>query len=134
VTLAALAATLALYRAGRATTDIPVWRMIAVTAATLGARADAFVAALPEATRGRVAVSEMTSAIGGGSLPGETLESVGLVIAGTGGAAIAARLRAGDPAVVGRLEHGAVLLDLRTVAPDDDAVLVAAVARALART
>jgi L-seryl-tRNA(Ser) seleniumtransferase len=134
VTLAALAATLALYRAGRATTDIPVWRMIAVTAATLGARADAIVAALPEATRGRVAVSEMTSAIGGGSLPGETLESVGLVIAGTGGAAIAARLRAGDPAVVGRLEHGAVLLDLRTVAPDDDAVLVAAVARALART
>ena len=45
VTLAALAATLGLYRAGRATTDIPVWRMIAATPEELGQRADAVVAA-----------------------------------------------------------------------------------------
>ncbi len=133
VTLAALAATLGIYRAGRATTDIPVWRMIAATSARLGLRADALVAGLPAAIRDRVMVSEMASAIGGGSLPGETLESVGLVIAGSGTVALAARLRAGDPAVVGRVEHGAVLLDLRTVAPDDDAALATALARALAR-
>ena len=47
VTLAALAATLGLYRAGRATTDIPVWRMIATTPEALGRRADAILAALP---------------------------------------------------------------------------------------
>ncbi len=77
-------------------------------------------------------VSEMESAIGGGSLPGETLASVGLVIRGAGAVALAARLRAGEPAVVGRVEHGAVLLDLRTVAPEDDVALAGAVARALA--
>ena len=133
VTLAALAATLGLYRAGRAVTDIPVWRMIAATPEALGVRADALVAGLPAAVRDRVMVSEMESAIGGGSLPGETLASVGLVIAGTGAVALAARLRAGDPAVVGRVEHGAVLLDLRTVAAEDDTALAGAVARALAR-
>ena len=47
VILAALAATLGLYRAGRATTDIPVWRMIATTPEALGRRADAIHAALP---------------------------------------------------------------------------------------
>ncbi len=132
VTLAALAATLGLYRAGRATTDIPVWRMIATTPEALGRRADAIQAALPAAHRSRVMVSEMTSAVGGGSLPGETLESIGLVVAGPGAAGLAARLRACDPAVVGRIEHGAVLLDLRTVEPDDDTALTAALAGALA--
>jgi L-seryl-tRNA(Ser) seleniumtransferase len=132
VTLAALAATLGLYRAGRATTDVPVWRMIASTSEALGARADRLLAGLPAAIRPRVAVTLMTSTIGGGSLPGETLESAGLVVAGPGAADLAARLRAGEPAVVGRVEHGAVLLDLRTVDPADDAALADAVARALA--
>ena len=132
VTLAALAATLGLYRAGRATTDIPVWRMIAATAEELGRRADALLAALPTTVRARVSVTEMMSAVGGGSLPGEHLESVGLVVAGTGAAALAARLRAGDPAVVGRVEGGAVLLDLRTIDSTDDAALGDALVRALA--
>ena len=56
MTLAALAATLGLYRAGRATTDIPVWRMIAATPEDLGRRADAIVAALPGGVRERVSV------------------------------------------------------------------------------
>jgi L-seryl-tRNA(Ser) seleniumtransferase len=131
VTLAALAATLGLYRAGRATTEIPVWRMIAATVDELGRRADSLHAALPEAIRPRVAVTEMTSAVGGGSLPGEMLESVGLVIAGPGAADLAARLRGGHPAVVGRVEHGAVLLDLRTIDPADDGALADAIVRAL---
>jgi L-seryl-tRNA(Ser) seleniumtransferase len=131
VTLAALAATLGLYRAGRATTEIPVWRMIAATAEGLGRRADALHAALPVAVRPHVSVTEMSSAVGGGSLPGETLESVGLVITGPGAADLAARLRSGEPPVVGRVEHGAVLLDLRTIDPAEDAALADALARAL---
>ena len=60
----------------------------------------------------------MTSAVGGGSLPGETLESVGLVVAGPARPPARARgSERGDPAVVGRIERGAVLLDLRTVEP-----------------
>jgi L-seryl-tRNA(Ser) seleniumtransferase len=65
----------------------------------------------------------MESAIGGGSLPGETLESVGLVVTGRGAEALAKRLRTGDPVVVGRIQDGALLLDLRTVDPADDAAL-----------
>ena len=131
VTLAALAATLGLYRAGRAVTEIPVWRMIATTTAELGRRADAALEAVPEALRSRVSVTEMLSAIGGGSLPGEQLESVGLVVTGPGAAALAARLRAGAPPVVGRVQVGAVLLDLRTIDPADDMALVAALVAAL---
>jgi L-seryl-tRNA(Ser) seleniumtransferase len=132
VTLAALAATLGLYRAGRATIDIPVWRMIATTSEALAARADALVASISAAARRRVSVTEMESAVGGGSLPGARLESVGLVIVGAGSAALAAGLRAGDPAVVGRVQDGAVLLDLRTIDPRDDQALGEALARALA--
>ncbi|HEY8635698.1 MAG TPA: L-seryl-tRNA(Sec) selenium transferase, partial [Candidatus Limnocylindrales bacterium] len=62
VTLAALAATLGLYRAGRAATEIPVWRMIAATPEELGRRADALVATLPSGVRRRVSVNEMASA------------------------------------------------------------------------
>ena len=131
VTLAALAATLGLYRAGRATTDIPVWRMIAATPEGLGQRADAIVAGLSSAARERVSVTEMQSAVGGGSLPGQLLESVGLVVTGPGAEALARRLRGGDPAVVGRVDSRAVLLDLRTIDPADDAVLGQALARAL---
>jgi L-seryl-tRNA(Ser) seleniumtransferase len=123
VTLAALAATLGLYRAGRAATEIPVWRMIAATPEALGRRADALLASMPAAVRKRVSVTEMESAIGGGSLPGETLESVGLVVTGRGAEALAKRLRTGDPVVVGRIQDGALLLDLRTVDPADDAAL-----------
>ena len=131
VTLAALAATLGLYRAGRAVTEIPVWRMIAATPDDLGRRADAILGALPATVRDRVSVTEMESAVGGGSLPGATLESIGLVVIGAGADSLASRLRTGEPAVVGRVESGAVLLDLRTIEPSDDAALGQALGRAL---
>jgi len=134
VTLAALAATLGLYRGGRAMTEIPVWRMIAATPDELGRRAAALVAALPAAVRTHVVVASMRSTVGGGSLPGETLESVGLVVAGRAPDALARRLRAGDPAVVGRVQDGSVLLDLRTIDPSDDAALGRALALALSRS
>jgi L-seryl-tRNA(Ser) seleniumtransferase len=131
VALAALAATLGLYRAGRATTDIPVWRMIAGTTDDLGRRADALVGGLPAHVRARVSVTEMASTVGGGSLPGETLESVGLVVIGPGAAALARRLRTGEPAVIGRVQDGALLLDLRTIDPADDVALAGAIVQVL---
>jgi len=132
VTLAALAATLGLYRAGLATTRIPVWRMIAAPVAGLRARAEAVRAGIPAGGRSRLRVADMTAAVGGGSLPGETLASAGLALDGRGAAAIAERLRTGDPAVLARVADGAVWLDLRTVAPDEDAVLADALGRVLA--
>lgn len=131
VTLAALAATLGLYRAGRATTDVPVWRMISASPDGLRRRASRIIDGLPSTVRDDVSVGEMRAAVGGGSLPGETLESVGLVVSGPGAAALAARLRAGEPVVIGRVEDGAVRLDLRTVEPRDDDRLAAALSGAM---
>jgi L-seryl-tRNA(Ser) seleniumtransferase len=131
VTLAALAATLGLYRAGLATTRIPVWRMIATTTDDLLVRAAGIVAAMPDAVPDHVEIASMTSAVGGGSLPEETLESVGLRIAGGRPAVLATRLRAGHPPVIGRVEDGALVLDLRTIDPDDDMLLAVALERAL---
>ena len=132
--LAAVAATLALYRAGRATADIPVWRMLAATTEELRTRAAGLVAALPGEAADVAEVVELASTVGGGSVPGETLPSVGIGLAARSGRAatdLLARLRAGEPCVIGRIERDRVVLDLRTVAPGHDAVLAAAIAHAL---
>jgi L-seryl-tRNA(Ser) seleniumtransferase len=128
VTLAALAATLGLYRAGLAQREIPVWRAIAATVPDLRARAVAVQAALGDA---RVELRETVATVGGGSLPGETLPSIALAVPGRGAQALLDRLRQGEPAVVGRVEEGAVLLDLRSVHPDQDGDLARALGAAL---
>ena len=128
VTMAGVALTLGLYRAGRATSDIPVWRMIATPVPTLRARAEGLRSRLGE----KVEVVDLRSTVGGGSLPGETLPSVGLAVhAGSATRALTA-LRRGDPPVIGRIEDGRVVLDLRTVEPDRDDDLATAVGRAVA--
>jgi L-seryl-tRNA(Ser) seleniumtransferase len=127
VTLAAVAATLALYRAGRAETEIPVWRMIAASSDGLERRALAVAADLGDGAD--VVATEAT--VGGGSLPGETLPSFAVAIRGGSASRLMAALRRGNPAVVGRVEHGRVLLDMRTVDPGLDDRLVAAVREAM---
>ncbi len=127
VTLAGLSATLAHYERGEATRRIPVWRAIAATPAALAERAGAWARAL-----GAGEVRESASAVGGGSLPDVTLPTRVVALAAPDADALAARLRAGDPPVVGRIEEGRVLLDPRTVLPSEDDELVGAVRRALA--
>ena len=126
-TLAAVAATLALYRAGRAETEIPVWRMIAATPETLRERASAIAKLVGD--RAEVVATEAT--IGGGSLPGETLPSSGVALAGRSADRLLTALRRGSPPVVGRIEDGRVILDLRTVDSDLDAELTAAIQAAV---
>jgi L-seryl-tRNA(Ser) seleniumtransferase len=125
-TLVGVAATLGLYRAGLATAGIPVWRMIAMPPDALRARADALAARVPGA-----ATVALAASIGGGSLPGETLPSFGLAVAVRSVGRLLAALRAGEPAVVGRIEDGRLLLDLRTVDPRVDDELAVALGRAL---
>lgn len=140
VILAALAATLRLYRAGTARTAIPIWRHIAADLDELEARAASLLARMdtgsplvpPGARRGvDLAVARMESTVGGGSLPGQTLPSWGLVIGGPPAQRLLAALRAGDPAVIGRIVDDAVALDLRTVEPSDDARLAEAIRTAV---
>ncbi len=127
-TLAGVALTLGLYRAGRAVETIPVWRMIATPPASLRTRAKA----LASTVGARASIVGLPSTIGGGSLPGEVLPSFGLVLEARSANGLLAALRRGDPAVIGRIEADRVVLDLRTVEPGDDAALGAAITAALA--
>ena len=127
VILAALAATLRLYRAGMAAAEIPIWRQIAAAADELERRARGLAMASP----GRIKASPTESTVGGGSLPGQTLPSWAVAIEGVAPDRLLAALRGGRPAVIGRIVDDAVILDVRTVLPDDDAVLADALRAAL---
>jgi len=122
-TMAGVALTLGLYRAGRAAIEIPVWRMISTPLDELRQRATALADLLGD----RVDMTEVRSTIGGGSLPGETLPSVALVLATPSANRTSSTLRRGTPGVIGRIEDDRVFLDLRTVPPDADAPLARAV-------
>ena len=127
--LAALYATFSAHARDDAT-DLPLHRMVAVTVEQLRERAGAMATALgwePEQ-----AIVDSHATIGGGSLPGDTMTSVALRVPGDRPGRIAKRLRLGEPSVVGRIENGALLVDLRTVDPEDDDGLVQALRAALA--
>ena len=134
LTLAALVATLELYRDGRAETELPVWRMIAATVSVLAKRARAVAAQL--ASGGVESdVIETQSTVGGGSLPEETQPSRAVAIGARHGRAneILAQLRAADPPIVARIVADRAALDLRSVAPEDDGMLARAVTAVLAK-
>jgi L-seryl-tRNA(Ser) seleniumtransferase len=124
ITLGMLEATLAEYAAGRAATTVPVQRMLRLSADDIEARAHALAATLSSGGW-RVAMISGASAVGGGSAPGVELPTVLLAIAREGQSAAATEqwLRGLDPPVVARIEHDRVVLDLRTVRPDHDALL-----------
>jgi L-seryl-tRNA(Ser) seleniumtransferase len=132
VTLAALAATLAIYRAGRALTDIPLWRSISADLSGLRERAERARLAV-EGSGGAAAVVDTKATVGGGALPGETLPSVGLRLETRSVPALMARLRSSDPCVIARAERGAVLVDLRSVDPAEDEALVRVLCASLSR-
>jgi L-seryl-tRNA(Ser) seleniumtransferase len=119
--LAGVAATLAIYRGGRARRDIPVWEMIGRDAAALRERAQQIVATTrvtsPDAA---TTVVELRSPVGGGSLPGQTLPSFGVSVAVRSAARAAARLRRGPDRILARIVDEAIVFDLRTVSPEAD--------------
>ena len=124
LSLAALTATLLHYLADEAEKEIPVWRMISATEESIKRRAEDWLS--QSGVNGKVEPSR--SAIGGGTLPGETLPSwvFALDCGGvTGGAEeVMSRMRRADQPVVARIEDGRVLLDPRTVAPDEEEDLI----------
>lgn len=126
LTLAALEATLLPYLRGNAPEEIPVWQMISATADSLHVRAVTVATQL--AQHGIVAEPvACTSAIGGGSLPGETLPSWAVALPTAHPDRLAEQLRQGDPPVVGRIVGDQLLLDLRTVLPAQIEALVGVV-------
>ena len=130
-TLAALGATLRHYVRGEAERRVPVWRMIAARPDEIEARAQAAIRTLGPAGAGWTVI-DGRSAVGGGSLPGETLPTRLLATPEALDARLlAADLRAGTPAVVGRIEAGRLVFDLRTVLPEEDGLFVEALAAGL---
>jgi L-seryl-tRNA(Ser) seleniumtransferase len=133
MTLAALDAVLADHEAGRAAERVPVVRMLALAAGEIEPRARALAAALAAEGPGfTAAVEPGESAVGGGAAPtiGLPTTLVALTHREKSVDALSAALRAGDPPVLARIADGRLVLDLRTVPPEDDGRLREALARA----
>jgi L-seryl-tRNA(Ser) seleniumtransferase len=132
VTLAGLEATARLYRdPPRALREIPTLRMLSESAEGVGERARALCEALRSAGIEAEVVPTL-GAVGGGTYPDVELPSFAVALTPPAGASqVAARLRRCATPVVGRIEDQRLLLDLRTVTPDEAGTLVHAVALAL---
>ena len=131
LTYAALEATLLAY-VKRDHTAIPALRIMQLPKAEIESRARA-VADKVRCDRAQVQLLDGESLLGGGSAPSAVLPTALLAISCRGLSAdeLASRLRASSPAVIARIEEGRVLLDLRTVFPDQDKVLTEVLARAV---
>jgi len=129
IRLAGLAATLLHYLKGEATGKIPIWRMISASVEEIAQRAEVWA----EASGGSSQVVDGESMVGGGSLPGSTLPTR-LVAIGEGkvkGKALAQRLarelrRNESFPVIGRISDDVLLLDPRSVLPEEDKIMIQA--------
>jgi L-seryl-tRNA(Ser) seleniumtransferase len=128
--LAGVAATLRHYANGEATEKIPLWRMIGASEESLNQRAIGIADRLVEA-RENIGIRKSNATIGGGSLPGQEMPSYSLAIKNSDPDALARMLRTGTPPVFGRVENQEVLLDLRSVLPEQDDDLELALRQAL---
>lgn len=119
MTLAALGATLQLYRGGAIAERLPLFRMIRATLDELRARAEDYV----DGIRG-AGIVESDAYVGGGTLAQERIASFAVSLPTEDPVSVAARLRANEPPIVARIADGRVLLDLRTIAPDEDSIVI----------
>jgi L-seryl-tRNA(Ser) seleniumtransferase len=125
LTYAALEGTLLEHAAGRAHDSVPVLRMLHTPIEAIAVRARALRDAL-ESRGWHADAIDGTSAIGGGSAPGVTVPTVLVRIARPGWSAdrLETWLRTLETPVIARIHDDAVVLDVRTIAPDDDATLL----------
>jgi L-seryl-tRNA(Ser) seleniumtransferase len=127
MTLAALGATLQLYRDPSLRERIPVLRMLSVPLGELRNRARPYIEAIAGAT-----VADSVAYAGGGTLAQERIPSIAVAIEAANPNARASRLRAERPAIVARIEAGRLILDLRTIAPEEDSLVIAALSPSFA--
>jgi L-seryl-tRNA(Ser) seleniumtransferase len=125
IRLAGLIATLIHYVRGEATSKIPVWRMISMPLDEIQKRAQTWA----EATGGTGKVADSESMVGGGSLPGSTLPTKTVVI-GKGEKRLSLpvlklswELRHWRTPIVGRVQENTLILDPRSVLPEEDAIV-----------
>ena len=131
LSLAALTATLLHYLKGESLEKVPIWRMISTPVDALEERARSWQKSVGDTAQ----VVQGLSAIGGGSLPGESIPtwllSIGAQGTTEGAQGLAKRLREADTPVIARIEDDRVLLDPRTVLPTEEDALLASLKSAL---
>lgn len=122
-------ATLRAFLSQRHEETIPLYRMLSRSVEELRRRAEAVAAAVSAES---VTVVDLRSVVGGGTTPTETVGSSGVAIDGASPDELALRLRHAAVPIVSRIEEGRVLLDLRTVAPEDDEYIAKTLAAVVA--
>jgi len=129
---AALEATLLQY-VRRDHDAVPTLRMMRLTKEAIGERAEA-LAARVAAPKLKVEIVDGESILGGGAAPSSVLPTrlLALTCEGLSADELATRLRGSEPPIIARVDEGRVLLDLRTVLPEQDAAVVEALNRIVA--
>tara|TARA_B100000700_G_scaffold331786_1_gene468723 strand:+ start:13944 stop:15401 length:1458 start_codon:yes stop_codon:yes gene_type:complete len=124
INLAGLIATLNHYEIGDFTSKIPIWKMISIPLLDLGKRAQRWV----DACMGNAEVLASKSTIGGGTLPGQDLPTMVCAITPTSidVETFSENLRHCSKPIITRISEGKVMLDPRTVMPEDDEFIVEA--------
>ena len=129
--LAALTTTLIHYLKEEAQNKIPVWQMISAELDDLRTRAHNISTKIPSSDLYSAKVIGTKSTIGGGSLPGETMDSFGIQLTVNNPENFALKIRTASSPVVPRIEDDAVIFDLRTVLQSDDDTLIASISYSL---
>lgn len=124
--LAALSATLIHYLKDEAAREIPIWRMISTPLDILHQRVTGWASQL-----GYGEVIPSKSTVGGGSLPGETIPTYALALTVSSPNRLIEKLRYSSPPVIARLEEDRLILDPRTVLPEQDSDLLAALLKSV---
>jgi len=134
MTLAALEGTLRLYREGLPEA-IPLWAMLNAPQVALRRRAASIARRIRRGVGGvptvRIGAVDTRAPVGGGSLPGVEMPTAAVRIEGPSTSRLEAALRGRTPPIVGRVEDESLLLDVRTVLPHDEGLLVTGVIDAL---
>ncbi len=127
--LAGITATLTHYLKDEAEREIPTWQMIATTPQQNRSRVKVWIERLGqgEALKGQ-------STVGGGSLPGETLPTTLLALDVKSPDKFLKRLREQKPPVIARTENNRILLDPRTVLPEQEGALLVALQNVLRKS
>lgn len=124
--LAALSATLQHYQKGEAVQEIPIWRMISATPEQIRVRAERWREVI-----GQGEVLPGFSAVGGGSLPGESISTFILALEVPQPNSFLNKLRKLSPPIIARIEDEKVVFDPRTVLPEQEGSLLVGLQNAL---
>ena len=125
--IAGLEGVLLSYLKGEVTRKIPAWQMISTPLDVLKKRAENIGDQLKKSEIS-ITIGESASTVGGGSLPGETLPTVVISVESAESAdRQAKRFREQSPPIIGRIEDERFMLDLRTIFPHQDELIIKAI-------